>query len=298
MVEMSVEMTEQFSAAMEQSMTTMMEQITESMADSMEASMSGMMEQMMDQMSESLTEAFQVDQDTLAEAFGFDMDSTSMMDLLTSISGSTGTDYVSNLNALGYVDLDSPSEIDIYPRDFDSKSYVVDILDQYNDRMEQAGEDGKVITYTDMVGTLMSSVTTIVNIVSYVLIAFIAVSLLVSCIMISIITQISTMERTKEIGILRAMGASKRNISAVFNAETFIIGTCSGLIGVIVTRLLIFPINAIIHRLAGSTQVNAVLHPLHALILVLISIVITVLSGLVPALKAAKKDPVTALRTE
>ncbi len=298
MAEMSEQISQQVSAAMEQSMTTMMEQITESMADSMEASMSGMMEQMMDQMSESLTEAFQVDQDTLAEAFGFDMDSTSMMDLLTSISGSTGTDYVSNLNALGYVDLDSPSEIDIYPRDFDSKSYVVDILDQYNDRMEQAGEDGKVITYTDMVGTLMSSVTTIVNIVSYVLIAFIAVSLLVSCIMISIITQISTMERTKEIGILRAMGASKRNISAVFNAETFIIGTCSGLIGVIVTRLLIFPINAIIHRLAGSTQVNAVLHPLHALILVLISIVITVLSGLVPALKAAKKDPVTALRTE
>ncbi len=296
--QISAQISEQVSAAMENMMSEMMDKITEQISVYMEDAMSGMMDDLLSQMSDALTESFTIDADSLSDAFAVDMDSADLTDLLTSMSLGTGSSYNSNLNSLGYIDLMNPSEIDIYPTDFDSKSYVVDILDDYNDRMEAAGESEKMISYTDMVSTMMSSVTTITNVVSYVLIAFIAVSLIVSCIMISIITQISVMERTKEIGILRAMGASKANISQVFNAETFIIGTCSGLIGVIATRLLIIPINVIIHVLTGNASVNAVLPLSYAVILVVISIVITVLSGFIPALKAARQDPVTALRTE
>lgn len=298
MSEVSDQLTTQLSTAMESMMEEMMAQITEQLSASMETMMSDMMDELTEQLSDSLTDSLSIDTDTLMDTFEFNMDSTNLTDLLTSISLSTETSYDSNLNTLGYVDFDSPSEIDIYPLDFESKDAVVAILDAYNAQMEESGQSEKKITYTDMVATMMSSVTTIINTVSYVLIAFIAVSLVVSCIMISIITQISTMERTKEIGILRAMGASKGNISQVFNAETFIIGACSGLIGVGVTELLIFPINAVIHTLVGDTSVNAVLPWNYALILVVISIVITVCSGLVPALNAAKQDPVTALRTE
>ena len=154
------------------------------------------------------------------------------------------------------------------------------------------------ISYTDYVGLLMSSVTTIVNVISYVLIAFVAVSLVVSSIMIGIITYISVLERTKEIGILRAIGASKRNISQVFNAETFIIGLLSGLIGIGVTLLLLIPGNAVIHAVTGSTDVNAALPAVSAVVLVVLSVVLTLIGGLIPSKKAAKKDPVAALRTE
>lgn len=298
MSEVSEQLATQLSTAMESMMEETMTQLTEQLSASMETMLSDMMDEVMEQLSDSLTDSLSIDVDTLMDTFDFNMDSTNLTDLLTSVSLSTETSYDSNLNTLGYVDPDSPSEIDIYPLDFESKDAVVAILDNYNAQMEASGQGEKKITYTDMVATMMSSVTTIINTVSYVLIAFIAVSLVVSCIMISIITQISTMERTKEIGILRAMGASKGNISQVFNAETFIIGFCSGLIGVCVTELLIFPINAVIHSLVGDTSVNAVLPWNYALILVVISIVITVCSGLVPALNAAKQDPVTALRTE
>ncbi len=298
MTEVSNQLTAQLSTAMESMMEEMMAQMTDQLSDSMETMMSDMMDEIMEQLSDSLTDSLSIDTDTLMDTFEFNMDSTNLTDLLTSMSLSTETSYDSNLNTLGYVDFDSPSEIDIYPIDFESKDAVVAILDDYNAQMEESGQSEKQITYTDMVATMMSSVTTIINTVSYVLIAFIAVSLIVSCIMISIITQISVMERTKEIGILRAMGASKGNISQVFNAETFIIGACSGLIGVGVTELLLFPINAIIHTLVGDASVNAILPWSYALILVVISIVITVCSGLVPALNAAKQDPVTALRTE
>ncbi len=298
MSELSEQLTTQLSTAMESMMEETMTQLTEQLSASMETMLSDMMDEVMEQLSDSLTDSLSIDTDTLMDTFEFNMDSTNLTDLLTSVSLSTETSYNSNLNTLGYVDPDSPSEIDIYPLDFESKDAVVAILDDYNAQMEASGQGEKKITYTDMVATMMSSVTTIINTVSYVLIAFIAVSLVVSCIMISIITQISTMERTKEIGILRAMGASKGNISQVFNAETFIIGACSGLIGVCVTELLIFPINAVIHSLVGDTSVNAVLPWTYALILVVISVVITVCSGLVPALNAAKQDPVTALRTE
>ena len=165
-------------------------------------------------------------------------------------------------------------------------------------REEKEGKDEQVITYTDVVGTLMSSVTTIVDTISYVLIAFVAISLVVSSIMIGVITYISVLERKKEIGILRAIGASKRNVSQVFNAETFIIGLCAGVIGIGLTLLLLIPGNAIIHNVADNAKVNAVLPIVPAIILILLSVVLTLLGGLIPSKKAAKSDPVTALRTE
>ena len=175
---------------------------------------------------------------------------------------------------------------------------MLGILDDYNRRMQDAGMDEKVISYTDMVGTLMTSVTEIVDIISYVLVAFVAVSLIVSSIMIGVITYISVLERRKEIGILRAIGASKGNISQVFNAETFIIGLCAGLIGVGLSLLLLIPINAIIHSLAGRSDINAVLPFYYGAVLVLLSILLTLIGGIIPSRKAAKSDPVAALRSE
>lgn len=206
----------------------------------------------------------------------------------------SGGSYDDNIKAFGKVSYDAPSSISIYCDSFEAKQKISECVNHYN---ETVGEDDK-ITYTDYVALLTDSITQMVDIVSYVLIAFVAVSLVVSCIMIAIITHISVMERTKEIGILRAIGASKRNISQVFNAETFIIGICSGLLGVGISLLLIIPINSVIHALTGNPDVNAVLKPEYAVILVIISIMITVIGGFIPAKKAAKKDPVIALRTE
>ncbi len=206
---------------------------------------------------------------------------------------STGT-YEDNMTAFGVVSLEAPSSINIYADTFESKDFIADCIKDYNETVEEAD----AITYTDYVGLLMSSITTIINVISYVLIAFVAVSLVVSSIMIGIITYISVLERTKEIGILRAIGASKHNISQVFNAETFIIGLCSGLIGIGVTLLLLIPINAIVHSIAGNTDVNAILPVGGAVILVILSMVLTMIGGLIPSKKAAKQDPVTALRTE
>ena len=206
---------------------------------------------------------------------------------------STGT-YDENLEEFGVVSKDAPSSISIYTDHFEDKDYVSNAISEYN---KTALEEDK-ITYTDYVGLLMSSVTTIINVISYVLMAFVAVSLVVSSIMIGIITYISVLERTKEIGILRAVGASKRNISQVFNAETFIIGLCSGTIGIGISLLLLIPGNAIIHALTGSVDVNAILPINGAVILIILSVILTLIGGLIPAKKAAKKDPVTALRTE
>ena len=196
------------------------------------------------------------------------------------------------------LDFDVPSGIDIYPKDFESKEEVVNILDGYNSRMEAEGKEEQVITYTDVVGTLMSSVTDIIDIISYVLIAFVAISLIVSSIMIGVITYISVLERKKEIGILRAIGASKGNISQVFNAETFIIGLCAGLIGIGLSLLILIPGNMLIHFLAGTDDVSAVLPVVPAVILILLSVALTLIGGIIPSRKAAKSDPVTALRTE
>ena len=206
---------------------------------------------------------------------------------------STGN-YDDNVESFGVISEDAPSAINIYVDSFEAKDAVSDCIKKYN---EGASEDDK-ISYTDYVGLLMNSVTTIINVITYVLIAFVAVSLIVSSIMIGIITYISVLERTKEIGILRAIGASKRNISQVFNAETFIIGFCSGIIGIAITLLLLIPCNSIIHAVTDSTAVNAALPPVSAVVLIILSMVLTFIGGLIPAKNAAKKDPVTALRTE
>lgn len=202
--------------------------------------------------------------------------------------------YDDNMEAFGVVSLDAPSSINIYADTFEAKDSIAQCITDYNASAAEADR----IAYTDYVALLMSSVTTIVNVITYVLIAFVAVSLVVSSIMIGIITYISVLERTKEIGILRAIGASKRNISQVFNAETFIIGLCAGLLGVGITLLLLVPGNAIIHAVTGSEAVNASLPVMGAVILILLSMALTLLGGLIPSKKAAAKDPVTALRTE
>lgn len=206
---------------------------------------------------------------------------------------SPGT-YEENLEKFGVVSLDAPSAINIYADSFEAKDQIAEAIASYNKEASEVDQ----IAYTDYVAILMSSVTTIINVITYVLIAFVAVSLVVSSIMIGIITFISVLERTKEIGILRAIGASKKNISQVFNAETFIIGVITGFIGVGVTLLLLLPTNAIIHAVTGLDTVNAMLPPISAIVLILLSIALTLLGGLIPAKKAAKQDPVEALRTE
>ena len=206
---------------------------------------------------------------------------------------STGT-YEENMEGFGVVNYDAPSSISIYADSFEDKDAISSCIERYNASVAEKDR----ITYTDTVALLMSSVTTIVNVISYVLIAFVSVSLVVSSIMIGIITYISVLERTKEIGILRAIGASKGNIAQVFTAETFIVGLCAGLIGIGVTMLLLIPGNAIIHALTGSENVNAMLPAGGAVILVILSVVLTLIGGWLPSKKAAKKDPVTALRTE
>ena len=205
-----------------------------------------------------------------------------------------GGSYDRNMESFGYVDADCPSSISLYTNSFENKDKIADCITEYNNTHS---EDDKIV-YTDYVGLLLSSVTTIINVISYVLIAFVAVSLVVSSIMIGIITYISVLERTKEIGILRAIGASKKNISLVFNAETLIIGLCSGLMGVIVSWLLLIPGNMLIHYIGDTNNVNAVLPISAALILTALSTILTVIGGLIPSKKAAKMDPVAALRTE
>ena len=202
--------------------------------------------------------------------------------------------YEENLQELGYVDLDDPASINIYASSFENKDAIEQAISDYN----EGKDDLEQIQYTDYVGLMMSSVTSIINAITYVLIAFVAVSLIVSSIMIGVITLISVQERTKEIGILRAIGASKRNVSSMFNAETLIIGFTSGALGVLITYLLCIPINMILHHFTGITALNAYLPPLAALALVLISMALTLFSGIIPSRSAAKKDPVVALRTE
>ncbi len=243
-----------------------------------------------------ITSYADADESTLAAMLDAWLEGDADVELLALIYDSylAGNTYDDNMSAFGKVSYDAPSSISIYCDSFEDKEMIAECIVRYNETVDEDEQ----ITYTDYVALLTSAITTMVDIISYVLIAFVAVSLVVSCIMISIITQISVMERTKEIGILRAIGASKRNISQVFNAETFIIGICSGLIGVGLSEVLIIPINAVMHAVAGTDEVSAVLALNYAVILVVISIVITVISGLRPAKSAAKKDPVIALRTE
>ncbi|MGN1297672.1 MAG: ATP-binding cassette domain-containing protein [Clostridia bacterium] len=206
-------------------------------------------------------------------------------------------DYDENLEMLGAVDLEKPSSILIYPKSFDAKEDITKLIEEYSEKQREEGKEENVITYSDIVGTMMKSITNIIDAVSYALIGFVSISLIVSSIMIGIITYISVLERTKEIGILRAIGASKKDISKVFNAETFIVGLIAGLIGIGITEILTIPINAAIKALSGVT-IQATVEPVAAMILVVISMILTVIAGLIPAKMASKKDPVEALRTE
>ena len=280
------ELTSQISSAMGK----VMEQVGTNLQKSMGNAMTSLMGNMQD--------IFSIDPDAFAKAIQVNMSEDDLQELMTSLMTTGTVSYESNLNKMGYADEDDPQTISIYPIDFDSKQVVDQIIEDYNDDMKNSGQDDKVISYTDMVGMMMSSVTSIVNMISYVLIAFVAISLVVSSIMIGVITYISVLERRKEIGILRAIGASKGNVGAVFNAETFIIGLLAGVIGIVLTLIAIFPTNYIIHTVSGNTDVNAALPIGAAFILIALSVVLTLLGGLIPANKASKSDPVTALRTE
>ena len=220
-----------------------------------------------------------------------------LAELMKNYAENSTATYDSNLSTLGVVDLNKPSTINIYPKDFESKDMITTKISEYNDKQTNDGKEENVITYTDIVGVMMSSVSTIINVISYVLIAFVGISLVVSSIMIGIITYISVLERTKEIGILRSIGASKKDVSRVFNAETFIIGLVAGLIGIVVTLLLNIPINMIIKSIVGISNISK-LPTAGAIILVVISVGLTMIAGLIPARFAAKRDPVEALRTE
>lgn len=284
--------------ALQTQITSAMQQIAAQITGNLENVMRQAMTQVGSQLQSAMGNALSIDADAFAGAFEMGMDEEELKELLMSMGTAEEASYDGNLKKLGYIDFAVPSGINIYPKDFESKEQVVQILDDYNQKMEKAGKEEQVITYTDTVGTLMSSVTNIIDIISYVLIAFVAISLIVSSIMIGVITYISVLERKKEIGILRAIGASKGNVSQVFNAETFIIGLCAGVIGIVVTLLLLIPGNALIHHLAGNNDVSAVLPVVPAIILILLSVVLTLLGGLIPSRTAAKSDPVTALRTE
>lgn len=285
------------SNGLEEKIPAILENYVQTVAGSVSSRLERELTASMSQFAAAMQGAFSFDAETFASAIQMNMTEQELTELMASMMSKEIYTYDSNLAKLGYAEKSNPSQIALYPKDFESKEEVVKILDAYNARMEKEDED-KVISYTDLVGSLMSSVTTIVNLISYVLIAFVAISLVVSSIMIGVITYISVLERKKEIGILRAMGASKRNVSQVFNAETFIIGALAGLIGIGMTLLLLLPTNAIIHSLAGNDNMNAVLPPIGGMILVVLSILLTLLGGIIPSRKAAKEDPVTALRTE
>ena len=284
------------SSGMQEAMQSVMTSVSSSLTSAMSQAMSGLggLGSSMGNMEDALS----INPEAFAKAIQMNMNEDDLSELMMSLLSSENSSYDGNLKKLGYADLNVPGGINIYPKDFESKSEIVGILDQYNADMEAAGEDEKVITYTDLVGTLMSSVTNIVNIISYVLVAFVAISLVVSSIMIGVITYISVLERKKEIGILRAIGASRHNVSQVFNAETFIIGFCAGAMGIGITLLLLIPANSIIRSLADGVNVKAALPPVAAVVLIGLSVVLTLLGGLIPSRKAAKSDPVTALRTD
>ena len=307
----------QFSEAMQTAMSTLMEryssQISETLQTQLGSAMQTAMTELMTQMGQNIQSqmqqsfsqlgsqmesALKIDAAAFQKAIQFNMSEDDLTDLMKSAMLSSTATYDSNLQTLGYADLDDPSQIKIYPQDFDHKASVVAKLDAYNDNMRSQGADDKVIQYTDVVGTLMTSVTEIINMISNMLVAFVSISLVVSSIMIGVITYISVLERRKEIGILRAIGASKRNISEVFNAETFIIGLCSGVMGVVLSEILLIPGNMLIQKISNGTNVVARLPLNAALVLIVLATVLTILGGFIPAKGASRSDPVKALRSE
>ena len=249
-------------------------------------------------LTQAFATAFNVDQEKIASAFQLKITEDEITRIVTSMMSDTEANAKTNLITLGYQNKEEPTYISFYFNSFDGKEHFIDFINKYNEKQEADGNEDKVINFTDTTGILMGSVKTIVNAVTYVLIAFISISLVVSSIMIGIITYISVYERTKEIGILRAIGASKHNISSIFNAETFIIGLLSGLFGIGVTYSVIPVINKILHIFTGNIPLNATFYAQNAVILVVLSVILTLIGGLIPARAASKKDPVIALRTE
>ena len=278
--------------------SNIMEEYMQSVMSSMSSSLQKEMQSSIQNLSKSITEAISIDENAFIGAFQIKMTEEELSELFQSMMSKESVTYESNLKKLNYASLEEPSGINIYPKDFDGNQAITNLLNDYNARMEEEENYDKVISFTDMVGTLMSSVTTIINTVSYVLIAFVAISLVVSSIMIGVITYISVLERKKEIGILRAMGASKTNVAQIFNAETIIIGLLAGLIGVMITVLLNFPINQIIYALSNGANVKAALPLAAGIILITLSVLLTLIGGIIPSRKAAKEDPVLALRSE
>jgi putative ABC transport system permease protein len=292
MQQMTTEIATAVSDQMQVAMTGVMDQI----AMQMTSAMSGVSEQLSGSLS-NLSSAFNIDASAFANAISFNMDAADLTSLFTSYSNANSLTYDSNLTTLGYADESDPTSISIYPVDFDAKERVLEHIDAYNDEVKAAGHEERAITYTDYVGLLMTSVTEIVNMISLVLIAFVSISLVVSSIMIGIITYISVLERKKEIGILRAIGASKGNVANVFNAETFIEGLISGVFAIAVVLGVSVPVNAYVLELKGVPDIMT-LPWSSAVVLILISIGLTVVAGLLPARSASKKDPVEALRSE
>jgi len=279
------------------SLETYMTQMMQSVQGQITAQIQSQMQAALAKLPEQIQNAISIDQDAFASAFQINMSEDELLELMNTLMNSEESTYERNLSALGYADPGNPSQINIYPLNFNSKASVEDFIQAYNDKMEAAGDEDKVVKYTDIVGTMMSSVTDIVDTISYALIAFVAISLVVSSIMIGVITYISVLERKKEIGILRAIGASKRDVRRVFNAETMIIGFVAGALGIIVTYLISIIANIIVYDKLGIENI-AQLPAEAAAILVGISMLLAFMSGLFPASAAARKDPVEALRSE
>lgn len=286
--------------AMDQVTKTISDQIAATVSAQLKAGAAGLMGQMATQVSSSfanLASAMRVDASAFARAIHFNMDAEDLSSLMMSYAKASKLTYDNNLTTLGYADEADPISVKIFPRDFEAKERVLDHIDAYNRQVKAAGHDEQAISYTDYMGIIMGSVTDIVNTISLVLIAFVSISLVVSSIMIGIITYISVLERKKEIGILRAIGASKRNVANVFNAETFIEGLIAGVFAIVVVVLVSFPVNA--WALAVKQVPNLMSLPVQdALVLIAISVLLTVVAGLLPARSASKKDPVEALRSE
>ena len=290
---MQAELAQKIQTYLQTTMATYMNQVVSAMQSQMQAAMT----QVSNQLQANMANAMSIDESAFKDAFQMNMDEQELSELMTSLMTTETASYDGNLKKLGYADYSKPASIDIYPKDFESKQNVIDILDAYNQQMKDEGNDDKAVSYTDVVGTLMKSVTTIVNMISYVLVAFVAISLVVSSIMIGVITYISVLERKKEIGILRSIGASKGDIGRVFNAETIIVGLVAGLIGIGITAIACIPANAIVYSLFDVPNV-AILPWQAAIVLVAISVFLTFLAGLIPSSAASRKDPVEALRSE
>ena len=281
--------------------TQVSERIAQSVSSQLQAGLTQAMGQfassMGSQLASGMQNAFTVDASAFANAIHFNMTAEDLTSLMTSYANASRLTYDNNLSTLGYADENDPVSIKIYPVDFDAKERVLDHIDAYNDEAKAAGEDDRAISYTDYMGVIMGSVTDIVNMISLVLIAFVSISLVVSSIMIGIITYISVLERKKEIGILRAMGASKGNVANVFNAETFIEGLVAGVFAIAVVVAVSFPVNAWVEATHNVSNIMS-LSPAAALGLIAISVLLTVVAGLIPSFSASRRDPVEALRSE